>query len=137
MAEENSSTLDKLVAVIQSFKSKQQAGQSSWVAGAIVAIIALVTVAIFAWQQWRAGKERAKLLHEQAVREEQMHQAQVDASLDEDQAVKEESIRHANELVKEVARLQEEADKLEAKRERARATIDKISSWEDVDAIVQ
>ncbi len=137
MAEETRGTLDKVLEAIQGYKQKKQAGSGGWIAAVITGVLALIAIAVFAWQAWKAGKERAKLLHEKAVREEEEHQARVDADLAEDQATKDSALQVADELQKEVDRLQEEADHLEAERVRARETIERISSWEDVDEIVR
>lgn len=135
--EEDKSVLDKLLGVVQGYKSNQQTGKGGWIATAVVGILALIAVALFAWQQWKAGKERAKLLHEKAVREEEAHQATVDVELAENQQAKEDALQQAHDLQEEVARLEDQTEKLEARRQAARAAIDKISSWEDVDAIVR
>ncbi len=138
-AEDTKTALDKLLGVVQGFKSDEQTGSSKggWISAAVVGIMALIAVAIFAWQQWQAGKERAKLLHEKAVREEAEHQALVDADLAASEEDHQAALARAEELRKEIEQLETETERLEAERQRARTAIDKISSWEDVDAIVR
>jgi len=137
MAESEEDTVDKLLNVVQGYKSDTQQGEGGgWVAAAVAALIALIAVAVFAWQQWQAGKERAKLLHEQAVRVEELHQADLDADIAISVDVRGAALRRSREALDEVYRLEAEAAELEAARLRARAAIDRISSWEDVDEIV-
>lgn len=135
---EEQGTLDKLLNTVQAFKGKDSSssGKGGWIAAAVTAIIALVLVAIFAWQQWKAGKELAKLLHEKAVREEDLHQAEVDAALEEDRVVTFEALARVEEASGRLEELKEALRDAEERRTSARSAIDKIASWEDVDAIV-
>jgi len=139
MADEVSGVLDQLLGVVQAHKQDEntQAGNGGWIAGLVVAVLALIAVAIFAWQAWQAGKETAKLLHEKAVQKEAEHQALVNVLLANEQETKDNALAAVEVARDEIKRLEEEAVRLEETRQRARDAIDKISSWEDVDAIVR
>lgn len=131
------STIDKIVDVVQGNKAKEKSGNGGLIAGIVTAVLALLALAVMAYQAWRAGKERAKLLHEKALAEEAKHQAEVDAKLAEKQEEKDEALREVAELGKELDRLEEEVQTLEEKREKAKAIIDKISDWDDIDRYIQ
>lgn len=143
MAEEETETdtgaLDKLLDVVQNYKSNEQSGSNTggWIAGLVVLVIALIGVAIFAYQQWKAGKERAKLLHERAVALEQQHQAELDHELAEKEAEKQAHLDAALEAYKRASEIDKRRAELVKVRDEARAKIDRITSWEDVDAIVR
>jgi hypothetical protein len=76
-------------------------------------------------------------LHEKAIREEELHQTEVDVSLAESEEDKQAAFAVVEELQGEIAMMEAETVRLEVVRQKARTTIDLISSWEDVDAIVR
>lgn len=139
MTEEESSVLNKLLSAVQNYKSNEQTNSNAggWIAGVVALVLALVGVVILAYQQWKAGKERAKLLHEKALREEEAHQAEVDANLEADRQKKFEALDRVTAIHLDVDRLAQEIKRLQVERDDSRAKIDQITSWEDVDAFTR
>ena len=130
-------TLGSIADSLTGYKENETTGKAGLIAGLVAMVLALIAVAVLAYQAFKAGKERAKALHEQAVREEQAHQAEVDASLAEDQEKVVAALAEAERLQAEVGDLKVRAEELAKEREKAQKQIDKITSWEDVDAIVR
>lgn len=135
-----SDTVEKLLDVVQNFKSKEKNNESKSggrIATIIFGLIAVLAVAITAWRQWKTGKRIAELEHEKAVAEEQEHQAEVDlelAELEEDileaKQRRDKAFFRANQHRIAIEDLQKE-------RAEAKAAIEKITSWEDVDAFIR
>jgi predicted Holliday junction resolvase-like endonuclease len=131
------STLDKIVNIVQGYKAKENAGSSSWISTIVVGVLALIAIAIYAYQALKAGKETAKLLHEKAVLEEDAHQAEVDERLAESEEEKVQALESVESLKEKIQELEDAALEFEAKRVVAHKLIEKISSWEDVDEIIR
>lgn len=130
-------TLGSIANSLTNYKNDETTGKAGWIAAGIAIVLALIAVAVLAYQAWVNGKERAKALHEAAVRAEEAHQAEVDAKLAEDQVKIDAALAEAQKARDEVLNLQKRAEDLEAERVRINSQIDKITSWEDVDAIVR
>lgn len=135
--EEEKGTLDKLVGVVQNYKQQDSKGSGGWIAAAIAGIVALISIALLAFNAWKKGKETARLLHEKAVEEEKERQATEDAIIAETREKQDEAAARAMEHLAEVTRLAEEAGQVEAERRRAHELIDQITSWEDIDELVR
>jgi len=133
----NESDLKKLLDTVTQHKQDTKDGNSGGIVGGLIAVVVFIfVVAIFAFQAWKSGKERAKLLHEKAVREEEAHRVQVDAQLAE-------NAETAVELMKKVDELQAQADELEEKaqaerlrHEAAVASIQSATSWDQIDQLL-
>ena len=129
-------TLGTIAESLKSYKKQESTGKAGWIAAGIATVLALISVAVLAYQAFKSGKERAKRLHEAAVKKEQAHQAEVDADIAEDQATIEEALAAAESLKAEAEDLADKAEALEAARVAMNMQIDKITSWEDVDALL-
>ena len=137
MSEDTTETLDKLVGIVQNYKSKDKDGKGGWIAAAISAIVALLAIAMLAYRAWKAGKARAAELHQKALLEEQKHQAEVDASLATSETEKQKALDEVADLELALQSLEKDLEELQAERDKNHATIGKITSWEDVDALVK
>lgn len=117
-------------------ETKENGGNAGLIGGLITVVLFIVVIGIFSFQAWRAGKERAKLLHEKAVREEEARRLQVDAQLAE-------NAEDAIELLDKVEALQLEAYNLEqsaiAEANRhgvAIMNIQSATSWDQIDHLL-
>jgi beta-galactosidase GanA len=109
-----------------------EAGPGSWIPKLVIAAVGLIAVAIFAYRQWRQGKQLAGLLHEKTVRE--VNQANAAVSLanaaDTETIKKAEAVNEAS-----VQRLEETQKKLRAlgeQKARDEEAIRSIRSWSDI-----
>lgn len=131
------SQLPKLLNYIQNYKAEGRTGTAGIIAGVVALLAALIAIAVLAFKQWKAGKERAKLLHEKAVKEEEAHQAELDSKLAESEEHKQAAEEANKALKEELGSIKEELVGVETKYVTVRDAIDRISSWEDVDEFRQ
>lgn len=131
--EEEKGTLDKLVGVVQNYKQQDSKGSGGWIAAAIAGIVALISIALLAFNAWKKGKETARLLHEKAVEEEKERQAEADLAIAASHQERVEATERADEALAEVRRLEEAAQQAAEERRKAHELIDRITSWQDVD----
>jgi cytochrome c-type biogenesis protein CcmH/NrfG len=108
-----------------------------WITGIFVALAVFVALAILAWRAWKKGREIAKLKHELDLRKEQEQQAKTGAALADNQAKREQLEKDAQLLRGESKFLKLEIEKLEQERKLEHEKIDKVTSWEDVDALLE
>ena len=107
-----------------------------WVVGIFISILVFFSLAIVAWKAWKRGKEIAKLKHQVDVNEEKKRWLLIDRKLDqnrENQSKMDEeilSVRH------EIEEAKIKIGRAERERVLAHKTIDKISSWADVDHLL-
>lgn len=134
-------TLDGVLGWVQ--KEKAQAKDTGkggspwgWVVGLILAAIIFFALAFVAWQAWKKGKEIAKLKHKIDVDEETKRQAEVDAKLTSLEEKRKRLEEDARTLTVEIEEAKTKVAKLETERREAHATIDAVTTWEDVDAIL-
>lgn len=109
---------------------------SSTVGVVIAVVLALVISAVFGFLAWRRGKELARLKHEEALRDEEAHQADVDdrlASKAEEAARAQSDLQDAEEALEE---LQSRLERLRKIHEESHARIDEIRDWSHVDDYV-
>jgi septal ring factor EnvC (AmiA/AmiB activator) len=117
----------------QGGKQQKRGKPWSWIAGLVVAAIAMLTIGIMYWRAWRQGKELAKLKHERDVAEQNKARAEV-----EDRVARNEE--EAKKLLEEAAAADKRAAAIDAKlKEAADAKtktdedIDALKNWRDVD----
>jgi hypothetical protein len=130
------SVLDKVLGSIQDNKEKESVGAGGWLGALIAAILVIIVTGIFGFIAWKRGKEMSKLLHEKAIREEEEHQAKVNADLAETDEVRDEAIKVVNEARRDIAVLEVERREIEEAHREVRARIDAITSWDDVDSFI-
>lgn len=122
------------VAVLENEKQKAKEGDNSgWISALVSIVVLLFTIVGFGFFAWRRGRALAKLLHEKAVAEEEVHQAEVDKEL---AVLREEQARADIQLTEAQERLlllQQEETRLREEYTHARQTLDSIVSWDDVD----
>ncbi len=127
------SVVDTALSVVQDNKSKTQTGDGGWIGALVAGIIVIIVTAIFGYMAWRKGQAMAILLHEKAVKEEQAHQAAIDAVV----AVNEEAVDVAMDAAEvahaEIIRLEAARVVLEEEHAEVIKRIDAITSWSDVD----
>jgi hypothetical protein len=131
------SFIDNVIGAVQNRKSDQKSGKGGWIAALITGVLALLGIALLAWQSWKSGKELAKLQHEKAVREEQAHQAQVDAKLAVSEEAKKKALELKDRLVAEIEEIKKDAAEVKTERKQQDKLFEKIKSWDDVDTIVK
>ena len=124
--------LGKLKALVDTNKDPKGGGKS-WVSTLVLACVALVAAAIWAWVSWRRNQELAKLRHAKFEAEVKAEAAVVDAKLQENSAHIESSqavVRAAQEQVRVIdADIRTE----EARHAAVLRAIDRIHTWRDVD----
>lgn len=101
----------------------------------VIFVVSLIAIAILVWKQWKAGKEKAKLLHEKAVKEEEAKQAMLEKSLAKNEDIKDEADRKFTKAVSELKELENKQSELDAKRVKTNKIIEKLSSWDEVDEL--
>lgn len=107
-----------------------------WVVGLILAAIIFFALAFLAWRAWKKGREIAKLKHQIDVDKEKKRQAEVDAKLTSLEEKRKRLEEDARSLEVDIKEAKDEVAKLETERREAHATIDAVTTWEDVDAIL-
>ena len=117
--------------------SKPSSSSWGWVTGLLVAVAVMVGLAIMAYYAWKKGKEVAKLKHQLDLEKEKKTQAEADKKISESAAKRakiENEIKVTETKIKEI---EVDIAKAENERKSAHAKIDKVTSWEDVDALLE
>lgn len=133
------SVLEDLAEQLQAIKGREQesAGNTGWIGALTTGILVMVVTAILAYVAWKRGKELAKIKHEQAVQEESRHQAQVDAQIASHEDDRQAALEVAAEAEKRLEDLESRRRQVEEDHREARKRIDDITSWDDVDRLIE
>jgi len=119
-------------------EESQKEGKSwGWVMGLIMAVIVFIALAYAAYTAWKKGKEIAKLKHKIDVDEELKKQAEADAKIERNKVEVAGLQVEAARLENLIEESKKQIEKLEVERKAEHAKIDKITSWEDVDALLK
>jgi len=127
--------LNKILSFVQTERDKKKEGKGGLVGGLLAGLFAIILISLFAFKAWRSGKEKAKLLHEKAVREEDLHQAEVDAQLSEADYHKRSAQVEVERISASLDELKKKQEAIEEQHERAQALVDSLKTWDDVDAL--
>jgi septal ring factor EnvC (AmiA/AmiB activator) len=123
-------SLDELV---QKNKDQSNGGGKSWVGTLIIIAAGLAAAAVWAWIEWRRGKELAQLRHEA---EAQRLQAEHDA-VDKAVALALAEIARFQKLIDDakarIEAIEVKVTEVEAQRAADKKAIDRVRSWRDVD----
>ena len=127
--------LDKVLDVIQTNKTeeKETKGNGGLIGALIAGILVMIITAVFGFIAWRRGKELAKLLHEKAVAEENLHQAGVDATLAKDDTVRAEATTRIEAAQYKIVEIVAQREVLQEEHRAAKQRLDEFTSWDDVD----
>ena len=109
--------------------TEQQTNQSNWIVSIVSLVSALIVGAIAIYFAWKAGKEKAKLLHDQDVAVEQQRQADMEAITAEKDEVAANALAQAQKLQENIDALQEKIHAEDLKRDQALDRINAITSW--------
>lgn len=126
-----------VVEALNKYKGKESGGNAGLIGGLVAGAVFLIFIAIFAFQAWRAGKERAKLLHEKTVREEEAKRAETNAKLAEHAADAAALQDQADDALNKVELLQEKIDETARTHEAALVRIGQLTSWEQIDEFLK
>ena len=107
-----------------------------WVVGLGVAVLVFFALAFLAWRAWSKGREIAKLKHEMDVKKEEETKAKINSLLEANKQQRKQLESKATSLASAVERIKGELKVAEDERKLAHETINKITSWEDVDSIL-
>lgn len=107
--------------------------KGGWIAGGVLAAVAMLVIGLLMWKAKRNGKKLAKLLHEKAVAEEKELQASADMILEASEEKKDAAETEALRLRDKIAALDEKILRAHEDRIEATATIAEIKSWDEVD----
>lgn len=138
-------TLDGILGWVQKRKQAAQPTQTvgkaskpwGWVVGLIVAVFVFVALAIMAWRAWKKGREIAKLKHQIDVDKEKKRQAEIDKELTRIEDKRADLEVEASRIQDRIDETKEKIAEAERERQAAHEAIDKVSSWEDVDRILE
>jgi len=130
------SVMDDVLAAIQRDKEKTQTGDGGWIGALVAGIIVIIVTAVFAFIAWKKGKEVSRILHEQAVQEEDAHQARIDIILSEGEEAAQKALQEAEAARVSIEALEEKRQRLEEEHREIRKKIDAITSWDDVDSFL-
>jgi hypothetical protein len=138
MAEEvtKSGLLDALTGAVQGYKQQESGGTGGTVAAIVAFVMVIIAVAMYAWQAWKSGKEKAKLLHEQAWQQELQHQAIVDSAMAHHEEERRAALARAEKARREGEALERARLRVEGEHREVRERIDAIVSWDDVDSFL-
>lgn len=121
-------------------KSRSAAQQPSkpwgWVVGIFASIMVFVALSFLAWRAWKKGREIAKLKHKMDVAQEEKRWLEIDKKLTQNAEMREELEKETADLQKRIDHSKNLIVELEKERKEAHSTIDKVSSWADVDRII-
>lgn len=109
----------------------------SWITGIIMVLAVVVGVTIMAWRAWKRGKEIATLRHQIDVDQEARHQAKVNAKFEENADFREALIESSRRLTEKIEENKDGIVKLESERRRIHSELNHVTSWEDVDALIE
>jgi len=130
--EDTPNTLEKLVN-----SSKQEDKESpnrSWIGGLVAGIAVLILTAVFGFIAWKRGRKMAELLHKEALAEEALRRAEVDATLKENSDAREEFFLEIHHLQLDRDALRAERIQNEQKYLENRKRLADITSWDNVDS---
>ena len=108
-----------------------------WITGIVMVLAVVIGVAIMAWRAWKRGKEIAKLRHQVDVDQEAKHQAEVNTKLEENADFREALIESSQRLMARIEKTKDDIVKLESERRRIHSELNRVTSWEDVDALIE
>lgn len=129
--------LDKLIESLREHKGQETNNSAGLIASLIAMLVAIVGVAILAFQAWRSGKEKAKLLHESDVAKELEKAEQLDAELSELDEQKQIHLEEVSRLHQQAEELDKKAKEVEHEHYTQIAAIVELLTWEDVDAYIE
>lgn len=126
-------TLEKLRAAVEDRKPQAtEGGVGSWLPKLMIAAIALIAAAIFAWKQWQQSKQLAALLHEKTVREViQANTAVALANASDEEAIKKAAM-DSNLSIQRLEETQKKLAAIEQQKVRDEKAIGSIRSWSDI-----
>ena len=120
-------------------ESKEKKSGDLWgiVIALISAAIVFIGMAFIAWWMWKKGEEVAKLKHKIDVDNEEKKRVIIKAELEKNEKDRKELEASALVLESKIESSKREILVLEDQRQKSLAAIDKITSWEDVDALLK
>lgn len=125
--------MNEIVEYIKKHKESNPEGWRKWIIGAVVVVLTLLVIAVFAFRAAQHGKQVAALKHERDKLINEAIQSEVEAKL---VASKEEQARHeqvATEALRQVDEIEEQITRLEDQHAANQNVINSIRSWDDVD----
>ena len=114
-------------------KSTQKAPYR-WVAGLVVGVVSLVTLALLAWQARRKGRELAKLKHERDRLKHEEIRSRMAAEALKDKVLIDKHIEVYKALKEEISLLAVKVAEIDQQEQEALEKIDAIKNWEEVDS---
>jgi len=104
--------------------------------GLVVAVLIFFALAFVAWRAWKKGREIAKLKHELDKKKEQERKVKINEQLTKNDEKRKQLEDKAVAITASIMKIKIELAEAEAQRNLAHKTIDKITSWEDVNKII-
>jgi len=133
--DESTNPLEKLVQSGNQ-KDKETPGRN-WVGGLVAGVLVLILTAVFGFMAWRRGRKMAELLHKEALAEEALKRAKVDADLEEHAEMRSDLVLDAHILEQELEALKRERESYAEKYQESRSRLDSLTSWDDIDAYLR
>jgi hypothetical protein len=130
--------LNGIVAWVQTKKeeSKKQGSPWSWLTAVLVSFLAIISMALMAYEAWKKGMEVAKLKHKVDVTEELKKQAEINSKISAETDKVEAQKAFAKEMEKQIDSLLKEIDDTEKERLLIHKKISKVTSWEGIDSFL-
>lgn len=127
--------LEKLLSNLKVQKDKSKWLKYFW--WALAAIVALLLVGILTFQLVSKSKKTAKALHQVDVLTEEKNIAKANAQVAESEEEFQKHIKNVEKIDKKLKKLRREAHKSDTAHKQAKALIDRIQSWDDVDQVIK
>lgn len=124
--------LKRLAGIVQDSKKEVKDDKLDWLKGLLTSLVVILVVAAFAYSAWKAGKERAKLLHQRDVEKEKAHQALIDAELAESEQRYEELLDARRHIIGQIALIELKVEELTKDYNEARSKLNSITDWSDL-----
>lgn len=125
--------LVQLTGLLAKSEVKKREEGSSWTTGLLIGLLSLIILSILAVKSWFDGRERAKLLHEKAVLEEEKRQQVVDAMFSRYQVIKDNAVKTIDKLTDDISAIDKRVEDIKRQRELRTVRFLSIQSWDDVD----
>jgi uncharacterized protein HemX len=127
--------VEKLADWVKSQGPKQQSrsGTSGLIVGALVAGVAMLTLAFMQWRSWRQGQKLAALEHERDVQNQKAEMAKALAKVKDNEAAITDLTYEAAKADERIAAIDAEMKQTDDAKVRTLDEIEKIKSWRDVD----
>jgi len=126
--------LAKATGFVEAQREKTKVSYSTTTVLTLLAgLVGICLVCTFAFKAWSASREKAKLLHEKAVREEEVHQAEVELQVQEHEKPREAALEAYLSLQNKIESVNSRILQVDAAHESAIKAIHSITSWSDVD----